>query len=50
MGIHHTHKAGAGERAMKKEKKEAARREKVLARKAAKEAAAKEKAMQDLLG
>ena len=36
MGIHHTHKAGAGDRAMKKEAKEAARREKVRARQEAK--------------
>lgn len=45
MGIHHTHKAGAGDRAMKKAAKEAARREKVKARQEAKAKAAREKAM-----
>jgi hypothetical protein len=45
MGIHHTHKAAAGDRAMKKAAKEAARREKVKIRQAAKEKEAREKAM-----
>lgn len=42
MGIHHTRKAGAGDRAMKKAAKEAERREKVKARQAAKELKEKE--------
>ncbi len=50
MGIHHTYKAGSGDRAMKKEAKLAARREKVRLRQEAKEKAAKAKAFEKMKG
>lgn len=45
MGIHHNHKAGAGERAMKKAAKLAAKRDKAKERQEMREAEAREKAI-----